>query len=115
MWSLVYWQFALVAGLTPFVWLFWGVVPAVSLLLGGLSYALPTVCSVAVLSLFRQPEKTGTVFLISEGLKTALALILIVLSLLLYRELDFPVYLLGFLLSSHLVFLLFLRIHRYGK
>lgn len=88
---------------------------ALSALLGGLSYILPTVISVLVLRILQQSQWSGLGFLVSECLKIVLACILMLLSFLFYREVNFIAYFLGMLSVSHLIFLFFLRVHCYGK
>ena len=88
---------------------------AFSLCLGGFSYLLPTLLSVLILKFSRSPVWAGVGFILSEGLKIILALALMVATFAFYREIQFLPYFIGLLSVSHLVLLLFLRVHRYGK
>ena len=84
---------------------------SVSILLGGLSYIVPTGIALLVLNFLRSyPSMAGKGFLLSEGLKIVLALVLMALSVLLYDALNFLAYLLALLAVSHLAFLLSFRI-----
>ena len=88
---------------------------ALSLCLGGFSYLLPTFFSVLILNFSRSPEWAGLGFILSESLKIILALALMLASFAFYREIRFLPYFIGLLSVSHLVLLLFLRVHCYGK
>lgn len=89
---------------------------AASLLLGGLSYVVPTAVAVLFLNLLKPyPAFAGAGFIFSEGLKIVLSLVCLVSVFLLYADLRFIPYFIGLLAVSHLVFLLFLKVHRYGK
>lgn len=84
--------------------------------LGGVSYFFPTLIAVVFLKMLKPyPKFAGIGFIVSAGLKIVLALTIMVAIFLLYEELVFLPYFLGLLISSHLVFLLFLKVHRYGK
>lgn len=88
----------------------------VSQFLGGFNYLLPTILAASVLKILKPyPHLAGIGFFISVGIKIVSALTTMLLIFFLYKELQFIPYFLGLLISSHLVFLLFLRVHRYGK
>ncbi|MDK4575939.1 ATP synthase subunit I [Kingella kingae] len=102
--------------LTLFVWLFLGVQTALSMVLGGLSYILPTLIAVLILKFLRPyPVLAGSAFIAAEILKIVLALIFMVSVFCLYPSMQFIPYFIGLLAVSHLVFLFFLKVHRYGK
>lgn len=87
-----------------------------SQLFGGLTYLIPTLLTVSFLKILKPyPRLAGVGFFISVGLKIISALIMMLVIFVLYKELQFLPYFVGLLISSHLVFLLFLRVHRYGK
>lgn len=102
--------------LTLFTWLFFGVQAALSMVLGGLSYILPTLIAVLILKFLRPYSVlAGSVFIAAEILKIVLALIFMVSVFWLYPSMQFIPYFIGLLAVSHLVFLFFLKVHRYGK
>ncbi|MDK4684155.1 ATP synthase subunit I [Kingella negevensis] len=102
--------------LTAICWALVGFQAAISLALGGVSYAVPSTLSALVLKLSsKQAQYAPLGFVISEGLKVILALILMTAIFVFYKEIRFIPYLLGLLFASHFVFLFFLRVHRYGK
>ncbi|SOD65902.1 ATP synthase subunit I [Alysiella filiformis] len=89
---------------------------AISLLLGGLSYTLPTLLAVYVVHRLKPyPQLAGVSFMVSAGLKITLALILMVSSFLIYPKMHFLSFFVGLLAVSHLVFLFFLKVYRYGR
>ena len=88
-----------------------------SALAGGLSYLLPSVMAVLLLKLFKPyPHLAGTVFLIGEGLKVVLALVLMLIVFAIWHTtLQFLPFIAGLLAVSHLVFLALLRVRDYGR
>ncbi|UOO82055.1 ATP synthase subunit I [Uruburuella testudinis] len=88
-----------------------------SALAGGLCYLLPSAAAVLLLRLFKpHPAMAGKGFLIGEGLKVALSLLLMLAVFLIWHQsLAFIPFLLGLFAVSHLVFLAFLRVQHYGK
>jgi len=91
-------------------------VTLLALLLGGLSYTVPTLVAVLLLKFFySRPAFAGAVFLASEILKIILAGFAAVAVFYLYGGLREMFFIAGLLLVSHLVFLLFLKVYRYGK
>ena len=108
-------QLAVTLALGFIAYIVGGFQAALSLWLGGFSYLVPTFFSVLILNFSRSLEWAGLGFILSEGLKIILALALMVASFALYREIRFLPYFIGLLSVSHLVLLLFLRVHRYGK
>ena len=97
----------LVSGLPAF-WSAW---------LGGLCYLLPSAAAVLLLRLFKpHPAWAGKGFLLGEGLKVMLSLVLMLVVFAIWHEtLVFIPFLLGLFTVSHLVFLAFLRVQHYGK
>ena len=88
-----------------------------SAMAGGLSYLLPTMAAVLFLSLFKShPHLAAKGLLIGEGLKIVLALILMLLIFYIWhQQLMFIPFILGLLVVSHMVFLVFWKVQRYGK
>ena len=97
----------LVSGLPAF-WSAW---------LVGLCYLLPSAAAVLLLRLFKpHPAWAGKGFLLGEGLKVMLSLVLMLVVFAIWHEtLVFIPFLLGLFTVSHLVFLAFLRVQHYGK
>jgi|GEM_PF-717205 hypothetical protein len=94
----------------------WGVHHAVSLLLGGASYAIPTLISVLFLNFLKPyPALAGGGFVLAESLKILLSLILMIGSFFVYPNVYFLSFFIGLLIVSHLIFLLFLKVYRYGS
>lgn len=116
MFAIIKLQLAAIAVLSVPAYLAAGAPAFWSLLLGGLCYAVPTLLAVLVLNLLKKkPALAGAGFLLAEGLKTVLALLLMVAVFALYREIRFVPFFIGLLGASHFVFLLLLRVHRHGK
>lgn len=88
-----------------------------SALAGGLSYLLPSAVAVLLLKLFKPyPHLAGKIFLLGEGLKVTLALVLMVVIFAVWHEtLKFLPYVAGLFVVSHLVFLALLRVRDYGR
>lgn len=109
-------QLAVTLLVSAFCYWVWDGAAGVSLLLGGLSYTVPTLVSVLLLKFFHsRPAFAGAVFLASEILKIILAGFAAVAVFYLYGGLREMFFIVGLLLVSHLVFLLFLKVYRYGK
>ncbi|WP_274585244.1 ATP synthase subunit I [Neisseria leonii] len=100
-----------------FAWLVSGGTAAVWAAVGGLCYLLPSAATVLVLKLFRNyPQYAGYAFIFGEGLRIVLALAMMVALFALYRrQIHFPAFLAGLLAVSHVVFLVFWKVKRYGK
>lgn len=88
-----------------------------SALAGGLSYLLPSAVTVLLLKLFKPyPHLAGKIFLLGEGLKVTLALVLMIAIFAVWHEtLKFLPYIAGLFVVSHLVFLALLRVRDYGR
>ncbi len=116
MFALVGVQLAVTLLVSAFCYWVWDGAAGVSLLLGGLSYTVPTLVSVLLLKFFHsRPAFAGAVFLASEILKIILAGFAALAVFYLYGGLREMFFIVGLLLVSHLVFLLFLKVYRYGK
>ena len=116
MFRLVGLQLITIGLLAAAVWTVWGSVPAFSLILGGLSYIVPTFVAVLLLKFLRPyPALAGSGFILAEALKIILCLVLMILSFMLYGSLHFIAYFVGLLSASHFAFLFFLKVHRHGK
>ncbi|WP_303064436.1 ATP synthase subunit I [Alysiella sp.] len=102
--------------MSALAWFIAGKQTFISLLLGGLCYSLPTFLAVFFLNfLKKRPAWAGVGFLLAESLKIGLALFLMIMFFLFYQDMRFIPFFVGLLSVSHFVFLLFLRVHRYGK
>lgn len=89
---------------------------AISLLLGGVSYALPTLVSILLLELVKPyPALAGSLFIGAESLKVLLALIFLISSFFIYPNIHFLSFFMGLLVVSHLIFLLFLKVCHDGS
>ena len=109
-------QLAVTLLVSAFCYLVWDGAAGVSLLLGGLSYTVPPLVAVLLLKFFySRPAFAGAVFLASEILKIILAGFAALAVFYLYGGLREMFFIVGLLLVSHLVFLLFLKVYRYGK
>lgn len=87
-----------------------------SVLLGGLSYMLPTMVAICIIKMSKPyPKMAGVAFIGSVGLKIILALILMVSAFIFYPQLHFLSFFVGLLAVSHFVFLFFLKVYRYGR
>ena len=116
MFALVGVQLAVTLLVSAFCYLVWDGAAGVSLLLGGLSYTVPTLVAVLLLKFLRPyPAFAGSGFILAEALKIILCLVLMVLSFVLYGSLHFIAYFIGLLSASHFAFLFFLKVHRHGK
>lgn len=84
---------------------------------GGLCYLLPSSVTVLVLRLLKPyPQFAGYGFLLGEGLRIALALIMMLVVFVQWHQtLSFIPFLLGLLAVSHVVFFVFWKVQRYGK
>ena len=109
-------QLAVTLLVSAFCYWVWDGAAGVSLLLGGLSYTVPTLVAVLLLKFLRPyPALAGSGFILAEALKIILCLVLMVLSFVLYGSLHFIAYFIGLLSASHFAFLFFLKVHRHGK
>ena len=112
-------QTASLAVLAAVSYVCFGAVNAVSMILGGACYIIPTLAAALLLKWSSsRPMLVGAAFIGSSGIKTVFSAILLVLCVLLYPELqngrNFMAFLIGLLTVSHLVFLIFLKVNRYG-
>lgn len=84
---------------------------------GGACYFVPSLFTALTLRLFKPyPQFAGYSFLAGEGLRIALALSMMVsVFAIWHRTLVFVPFLLGLLAVSHVVFLIFWKVQRYGK
>ncbi|MDO4641863.1 MAG: ATP synthase subunit I [Neisseria sp.] len=97
-----------ISGRPPVVW---------SVLAGGLCYFIPSSITVLILRLLNPyPQFAGYGFLVGEGLRIVLALLMMVSVFAIWHQtLVFIPFLLGLLAVSHVVFLIFWKVQRYGK
>lgn len=116
MWRVVALQFAVLTLLGLVFGVVLNIQAAYSVILGGLSYIVPTICAILVLNVLSSYSTlVGMGFIVSECLKIVLALILMTATISLYHEIRFLPYFVGLLSVSHFVFLFYLKVHRYGK
>ena len=103
--------------LTAVFWYIGGQAAGVSALLGSLCYVLPTIVTVLILSVLKSfPQFAGVGFMLGEGLKIVLALMLLVSVFYFYhQDILFVPFLLGLLAVSHFVFLISWKVQRHGK
>lgn len=114
--KLVYSQVVVLSVLTLLAYLMVGKQTGLSVLLGGLSYTLPTAVALWVVKMLKPyPNMAAIAFISSASLKIVLALILMVSTFIFYPELHFLSFFIGLLAVSHFVFLFFLKVYRYGK
>lgn len=113
----LYLQVAVLAIIATLSGLINGTTAAWSALAGGLCYFLPSALTVLILNLFRSyPQYAGYAFIVGEGLRIVLALILMVTVFAVHADsLQFLPFLFGLLATSHVVFLVFWKVKRYGK
>lgn len=110
-------QFVLMLLVAVVAW-FWGGYPfAVSAVFGALVYVVPTVFTVLILSIFKPfPLLAGVGFLLGEGLKIVLALVMMLLLFYFWhKQIVFIPFFAGLLAVSHLVFLISWKVQRNGK
>lgn len=109
-------QIIVLAVLVLLAYVFGGENWAISTLLGGLSYVIPTGLAVFLVHQLKPyPQLAGVAFILSASLKIVLALILMVSSFFIYPNLHFLSFFIGLLAVSHLVFLFFLKVYRHGR
>ena len=116
--KVLYLQFAALAAVTLLSWAANADIAAAwSAAAGGLSYFLPSVVTVLFLNIFRNtPQYAGYAFIVGEGLRVVLALVLMVLVFALFhRNLQFLPFLFGLLAVSHVIFFIFWKAKYYGK
>lgn len=112
--ALMQWLITVVIGMILYG--VYGLHYAMSFVVGAMTYAVPTLVSILFLNFLKPyPALVGVAFWGSVGLKILLSLILLVGSFFVYPNLHFLSFFMGLLLVSHLVFLLFLKVYRYGS
>ena len=86
---------------------------AVSGVIGGLCYAVPTAIAVLLLSLFSQsPLLSYAGFLMAEGLKIALATVMLLLIMFFFHsQIMWLPFIIGLFLASHIVFIVFWKLN----
>ena len=91
----------------------WGQEAAVSGVIGGLCYAVPTAIAVLLLSLFSQsPLLSYAGFLMAEGLKIALATVMLLLIMFFFHsQIMWLPFIIGLFLASHIVFIVFWKLN----
>ncbi|MBH5330086.1 ATP synthase subunit I [Eikenella sp. S3360] len=110
-------QLAVTVMLVAVFWVFSGAAAAESAALGCLCYLLPTVLAVLVLRFLRRfPKWRDGAFWIGEGLKIVLAVVLMTLVFVFYRQrIVFVPFILGLIAVSHAVLLIFWKARKYGQ
>lgn len=88
-----------------------------SAIAGGASYLLPSLIAVLLLKLFKnRPALAGKAFVFGEVLKVMLSLVcMLVVFAIWHQSLVFLPFFFGLLGVSHLVFLVLLRVKKYGR
>lgn len=96
---------------------FGGFPSLLSAMAGGLCYFIPSSVTVLILKLLvPYPQFAGYGFLFGEGLRIVLALIMMLVVFAVWHQvLVFIPFLSGLLAVSHVVFLVFWKVQRYGK
>ena len=112
----IYLQLAITVILVAVFWVFSGTVAAKSAALGCLCYTVPTILAVLVLRFFlRFPKWRDSAFWLGESLKIVLALVLMTLVFVFYRQhIVFVPFIVGLGAVSHAVLLIFLKVKKYG-
>lgn len=110
-------QFVFMLLVAAVAWFWGGQQFAVSAVMGGLAYIIPTIFTVLILSILKPfPLLAGVGFLIGEGLKIVLALIIMLLLFYFwYQQIVFIPFFAGLVAVSHLVFLISWKVQRNGK
>ena len=113
----IYLQLAITAILVAVFWVFSGTVAAKSAALGCLCYTVPTILAVLVLRFFLKfPKWRGSAFWLGESLKIVLALVLMALVFVFYRQhIVFVPFIVGLGAVSYAVLLIFLKVKKYGR
>lgn len=111
------WQLAALAAVSALSGLIEGWIAFWSAVAGGICYLVPSAVTVLILKFLKPyPELAGKGFIVGEFLKIALSVVMMLFVFALWHEnLNFIPFLLGLLIVSHVVFLAFLRVQRYGK
>lgn len=91
----------------------WGQKAAVSGVVGGLCYAIPSIIAVLVLSLSsRSPLLSYAGFMMAEGLKIALAAVMLLLIMYFFHsQIMWLPFIIGLFLASHIVFIVFWKLN----
>lgn len=113
----LYLQFSALVAVTLLCALASGVSGAWSAAAGGLSYFVPSLVTVLFLNIFRNmPQYAGYAFLIGEGLRIVLTLLLMLaVFAFFHRSLKFLPFLFGLLAVSQVIFFVFWKAKYYGK
>ena len=90
-----------------------GQVAAYSGLAGALSYAIPNLLAVLVLSLFSiNPVMSYAAFMVAEGLKIVLASVMMLLIMYFYHtQIMWLPFIIGLVIASHIVFIVFWKLN----
>ena len=91
----------------------WGQEAAVSGIVGGLCYAIPSTIAVLILSLSsRSPLLSYAGFMMAEGLKIALATVMLLLIMYFFHsQIMWLPFIIGLFLASHIVFIVFWKLN----
>lgn len=90
-----------------------GQAAAYSGLAGALSYAIPNILSVLILSLFSiNPVMSYVAFMMAEGLKIVLVSVMMLLIMYFYHEqIMWLQFIIGLVIASHIVFIVFWKLN----
>ena len=113
----IYIQLVVALILIAVFWIVSGMEAAESVALGCLCYFVPTITAVLVLRFLRRfPRWSDSAFWIGEGLKIVLAVVLMMLVFVFYRQrIVFAPFFIGLIAVSHAVLLIFWKAGKYGK
>ncbi|WP_434778997.1 ATP synthase subunit I [Neisseria sp. Ec49-e6-T10] len=116
--KLVYFQLVALIVIVITVAFFFGRAAAISALLGGLCYMLPTGIMVWLHNLIQKNKKNilqaQLAFIVGQSSKIFLAIILMCLSFALYSELSGIYFIIGFIAVSKFIYLVFWKFGHYG-
>lgn len=115
--NLLLWQVIILVFISVLSFFCCGVAGFLSAIAGGISYLLPSVMMVLLLKILKfYPRLMVAGFFIGEGLKVMLSLaLMLIIFFIWHKTLVFLPFLLGLCAVSYSVFLVFLRVDRYGK
>lgn len=111
--KVISYQLVVIACYALGLYLVWGQLAAVSGLAGALSYAIPNMVAVLVLSLFSiNPVMSYAAFMVAEGLKITLAAVMMLLIMYFFHtQIMWLPFIIGLIISSHIVFIVFWKLN----
>ena len=111
--KIISYQLLVVARFGLVLYPFWGQKAAVSGVVGGLCYAIPSIIAVLILSLSsRSPLLSYAGFMMAEGLKIALATVMLLLIMYFFHsQIMWLPFIICLFLASHIVFIVFWKLN----